>query len=109
MNPDTFRKNVASKFAEKIDPVFASNMEKGIYNWTVSEANSRKIMKKWSNKSFVLIYTDRFRSIWFNLSMEIIDKINKTNPLHFFIFAPYSSHHPCYHVSYYHLSSIINI
>jgi len=77
MNPDTFRKNVASKFAEKIDPVFASNMEKGIYNWTVSEANSRKIMKKWSNKSFVLIYTDRFRSIWFNLSMEIIDKINK--------------------------------
>ena len=76
MNPDTFRKNVVSKFAEKIDPVLASNMEKGIYNWTVSEANSRKIMKKWSNKSFVLIYADRFRSIWTNLTKEIVDKIN---------------------------------
>ena len=77
MDPTSFRKNVAAKFAEKIDPTLSSNMEKGIYNWTVSEANSRKIVKKWSNRFFALIYTDRFRSIWSNLSQELIDKINK--------------------------------
>ena len=76
IDPSTFRKNVASKIAEKLEPVLASNMEKGIYNWTVSEANSRKIVKKWSNKFFVLIYRDRFRSIWSNID-GFIDKINK--------------------------------
>jgi DNA-directed RNA polymerase subunit M/transcription elongation factor TFIIS len=75
MDP-TFRENVVARFAEKIEPALASNLEKGIYNWTVSEANSRKIVKKWSNKFFVLIYKDRFRSIWSNID-GFIDKINK--------------------------------
>jgi len=72
----TFRKNVSGKFAEKINPNLASNMEKGIYNWSINEANSRKIVKKWCNPYFMLIYTDRFRTIWTNLSQEIINKLN---------------------------------
>ena len=79
IDPVAFRKNVAAKFAEKIDPALASNLEKGIYNWTISESNSRKIVRKWSNKCFVLIYKDRFRSIWTNLSQEFIDKINNND------------------------------
>lgn len=76
IDPVAFRKNVVAKFAEKIEPALASNLEKGIYNWTISESNSRKNVKKWNNKYFVLIYKDRFRSIWTNLSQEFIDKIN---------------------------------
>lgn len=76
VNPTLFRKNVVSKFSEKIEPTMASNIEKGIYNWTINEATSRKVLKKWSNRYFSLIYIDRFRSVWTNLTDEIVEKIN---------------------------------
>jgi transcription elongation factor S-II len=75
VNPTLFRKNVVAKFTEKIEPTMALNLEKGIYNWTISEATTRKVLKKWSNRYFSTIYIDRFRSIWMNLSEEIIEKI----------------------------------
>ena len=43
------------------------NMEKGIYNYTIKESNSRKIVKKWENSNFAQVYIDRFRSIFINL------------------------------------------
>jgi DNA-directed RNA polymerase subunit M/transcription elongation factor TFIIS len=75
-NPTLFRSNVVSKLTEKMDAKSASNMEKGIFNWTIKEATSRKIVKKWCNRHFGTIYTDRFRSIWCNLNSDIIEKIN---------------------------------
>jgi len=76
-DPVSFRKNVVVKFIEKgvVEP-FAGNFEKGVYNWTISEAKNRKIIKKWNNKFFVVIYIDKLRSTLFNLTPVMIEQIN---------------------------------
>ena len=74
--PSTFRANIISKLTEKMNPVSARNMEKGIFNWAIGEATSRRIVRKWCNRHFCTIYIDRVRSIWFNLNDDIIEKIN---------------------------------
>lgn len=43
------------------------NIEIGVYNWTLKEANYKKIVKKWNNPQFRQLYIDRARSIYFNL------------------------------------------
>jgi hypothetical protein len=50
-NPDTFRANVR----QKLDGILeneknSANLEKGIFNYTLKEAERRKIVKKWDNK-----------------------------------------------------------
>ena len=67
-NSDKFRKNIRSK----LDPILGNdklsqNLEIGIYNYAIKEANSRKIIKKWDNPHFVQLYLDRLRSIYVNL------------------------------------------
>jgi len=76
-NPRTFRKNVVKQLVEKgVAENFANNFEKGIFNWTINESKNRKIIKKWTNKFFVIIYVDKLRSIVLNLTDDIIEKIN---------------------------------
>tara|TARA_B100001093_G_scaffold447256_1_gene452066 strand:+ start:48 stop:569 length:522 start_codon:yes stop_codon:yes gene_type:complete len=58
----------------------AKNFEIGLYNYTIKESKKRKIIRKWENPYFVLIYNDKFRSIWNNLfnnssSENLIKKI----------------------------------
>jgi DNA-directed RNA polymerase subunit M/transcription elongation factor TFIIS len=77
-NPDNFRKNVSSRFKDIItDEKACINLEKGIFNYAIKEANSRKIIKKWENPYFVQIYVDRLRSIYINLkNPELLTMIN---------------------------------
>lgn len=74
-DPITFRKNIVSRINAKLEEKSAINLERGIFNWAVREAVARKIVKKWDNKFFRLIYIDRFRTIWFNLTEELVEKI----------------------------------
>jgi transcription elongation factor S-II len=70
-NPDNFRKNVIQKFETMLDSEKkATNLEKGVYNYAIKEANTRKVVKKWDNPFFCQIYLDRLRSIHFNLGKE---------------------------------------
>lgn len=67
-NPDTFRANISSKLNEFFkNEKHASNLEKGIHNWAIKEANNRKVVKKWDNPYFVQLYLDHLRSIYINL------------------------------------------
>lgn len=67
-NPETFRKNVVDKIGEVLeDEKNSINLEKGVFNYAIKEANSRKIIKKWENPYFAQIYIDRLRSIYVNL------------------------------------------
>jgi transcription elongation factor S-II len=68
-NPDTFRQNIRAKLEGIVggDPVMAANMEKGVYNYAIKEANSKKIVKKWENTHFSQIYVDRLRAVYINL------------------------------------------
>lgn len=76
-NPDNFRANIRKKIDEKINNEKASvNLEKGIFNYTLKEADNRKIVKKWDNKFFVQIYLNHLKSILNNLNDKWIEEIN---------------------------------
>ena len=75
-NADEFRNNIR----KKIDNILHNeknslNLEKGIFNYTLKEADRYKIVKKWDNKYFVQIYLDHLRSIISNLKKDIIKQI----------------------------------
>ena len=73
VNPETFRSNIKNKLNEIIEnEKHSSNLEKGIFNYSLKEANNRKIVKKWDNPYFVQIYVDRLWSIFSNLKNKDI-------------------------------------
>lgn len=77
-NPDKFRGAVReelNKFFQNEN--YARNLEKGIQNWTLKEATSRKVVKKWDNSYFARIYLDHLKSIYINLKRnpEIIENV----------------------------------
>ena len=75
-NPDLFRSNIKQKLNEILeDEKNSNNMEKGIFNYSLKEADRHKIVKKWDNTHFVQIYIDRLRSIFANLKGEILQNI----------------------------------
>jgi transcription elongation factor S-II len=76
-NPDLFRSNIKQKLNDILkDEKNSNNMEKGIFNYSLKEADRHKIVKKWDNKYFVQIYIDRLRSVVLNLKGDIIEHIN---------------------------------
>lgn len=76
-NPDNFRANIRKKIDAKLNNEKASiNLEKGIFNYALKEADRHKIVKKWDNKFFVQIYINHLRSILNNLNEKWIDAIN---------------------------------
>lgn len=67
-NSEEFRKNITNKLEDIInDDIKSQNLEKGIYNYSIKEANNKKIIKKWDNPYFVQLYLDRLKSIFINL------------------------------------------
>jgi DNA-directed RNA polymerase subunit M/transcription elongation factor TFIIS len=86
-NPVDFRNNVRNKLEvvlnanglikpEKNQNKYALNLEIGIYNYCIKEADNKKIVKSWDNISFCQIYIDKLRSVYFNLNPPLIEKIN---------------------------------
>jgi transcription elongation factor S-II len=73
-DPESFRANIRIKIQAIINDTEtnAINLEKGIFNYAIKEANIQKIVKKWENPSFVQIYIDHLRSIYINLKNESI-------------------------------------
>ena len=68
-NPKEFRSNVVSKLNILIKKKKISlNLEKGLYNWSIEESKKKNVIRKWSNANFVLIYTDKLKSIYSNLN-----------------------------------------
>jgi DNA-directed RNA polymerase subunit M/transcription elongation factor TFIIS len=81
-NPEIFRKNVSKKINEILeDDKQSINLEKGVFNYAIKEAGSRKIIKKWENPLFVQIYIDRLRSIYINLKNSDLLNVLKKNEI----------------------------
>jgi hypothetical protein len=67
-NPTEFRNNISQRLNLLLDDdVLCINVERGVFNYSLKEASSKKIIKKWENPRFVQIYLDRLRSIYINL------------------------------------------
>ena len=75
--PTSFRENIRKKLNVPLNnEIHSINLEKGIYNFAIKEANQRKIIKKWENPHFVQLYVDRLRSIYINLkSADLLEQI----------------------------------
>jgi transcription elongation factor S-II len=70
-NSDNFRNNIRTKLLPIIgDDNLCANLEKGVFNYAIKEANSKKIIKKWENPYFVQLYLDRLRSLYLNLKND---------------------------------------
>lgn len=81
-NPETFRINMRSKFAQLLgNEKDATNLEKGVYNYSIREANFRKIVKKWENVAFTQLYLDRLRSVYINLKNPEILQLVKSGEI----------------------------
>jgi DNA-directed RNA polymerase subunit M/transcription elongation factor TFIIS len=75
-DPNSFRKNIQLQLCKQLNDVEASQLlEMGIFKYAIKEADNRKIVKKWNNELFVEIYKARLRSIYFNLTPNIIKSI----------------------------------
>ena len=77
-NPEKFRTNVRSKINLILkNEKNSNNLEKGIFNYALKEADQRKVVKKWDNTAFIQIYTNQLRSIYTNLNNKsLIEQIN---------------------------------
>ena len=64
------RKNLEPFFENGTNENNATNLEKGVYNWSLKEASNRKVVKKWDNQFFIQIYIDHLRSIFLNLKND---------------------------------------
>ena len=74
-NPATFRANICQKLAAFFHDCpnaekHATNLEKGVHNWALREATTRKVVKKWDNPFFVQLYLDHLRSIYINMKND---------------------------------------
>ncbi len=67
-NPEEFREGITKRLNHIIqDDILGVNIEKGVFNYCIKEASTKKIIKKWENPLFVQIYIDRLRTIYLNL------------------------------------------
>jgi len=88
-NPDKFRENVKQKLSNILNNVQdGNNLERGIYNKTIRDADEKHIIKKWINTYFVLLYINKFKMIYHNLQHKhvvslIVDKKIKPHELAF--------------------------
>ena len=67
-NPAEFREGITKRLNHIIqDDILGVNIEKGVFNYCIKEASTKKIIKKSENPLFVQIYIDRLRTIYLNL------------------------------------------
>ena len=76
-NPETFRANIRKNIHNTLkNDKNSTNLERGIFNYSLKEAEQRKIVKKWDNKAFVQIYVDKLYSVLSNLNEDILQQLN---------------------------------
>lgn len=78
-NPDEFRANVRLQIEKhgNIKAPTAKNIEVGIYNFSLEEAERRNIVKKWDNPYFTMLYTRKLISILHNINNDDVKSMLK--------------------------------
>lgn len=78
-NPEEFRANVRGQLVQhgNLRPQTAKNIEIGIFNFSLDEAERRNIVKKWDNPYFTMLYTRKLISILNNINNEDVKNMLK--------------------------------
>jgi len=88
-DPEIFRANVVKELYKIIqNQKISENLEKGIYNYSLDVSDDKKIIKKWSNDSFVVLYIQKLRALILNLkNKELLEKLlSKSLKAHEFVY-----------------------
>ena len=79
-NPEMFRSEIRKYIFSKVqDEKITNNVEKSIFNFSIKKADKMKVIKKWNNECFVLIYINKFKMIFHNLKNDLIVQKLKNN------------------------------
>jgi DNA-directed RNA polymerase subunit M/transcription elongation factor TFIIS len=98
-NPELFRQNIrkqldkilnansdisdidkfSTDLATNLVTNLAINLEKGIFNFSLKEAERRQVLKKWDNFYFLQIYLAHLKSVMTNLNESLINNLKKNN------------------------------
>jgi hypothetical protein len=54
------------------DALLSENIEIGVFNFSIQQANEKKMVKQWSNPLFCEVYLSKMKSLLYNLSPELI-------------------------------------
>ena len=74
-NPEEFRNNIICQLKNILkNDKLATNLEKGIFNYSLKHSEKINVVKKWDNTYFVKIYVNRLRTIIINLKDEELFK-----------------------------------
>lgn len=72
--PEKMRQNICNQIKKYLKSTKNSkNLEVGIYNYTIKDATTKKVVKKWTNVFFTEIYINRVRSVLQNLERDSIN------------------------------------
>ena len=68
-NSEVYKKMIERKkiLDDKTLVDISSNIEKGVYNWTIRQSKEKYIVRKWDNKYFVSIYLNQMKSVIENI------------------------------------------
>ncbi len=75
-----WRPFVVDKLSKEIDVKYATNIEKGIFNWTIKETKKLSQIPAWEDKAFTERYKRKYLSIRFNLENKethLVERIKK--------------------------------
>ena len=72
-----FRETIVTSMQKYLPSYYkCKNIEISIFNYTVQKSKEDRVIRKWTNEYFVLIYLNKFKSILFHLkNPNIIQKI----------------------------------
>lgn len=74
-NIDEFRHAISIKLSEHLkNETIGLNLEKGIYNNCLKQADERNIVKKWDNPNFINLYLEKLKTIYISLQNPEIYK-----------------------------------
>ena len=96
-DPETFRANVVKNLNNIIqNQKISENLEKGIYNYSLDVSEDKKIIKKWANESFVVIYIQKLRTLILNLkNKKLLDRlVTKSLKAHEFVYMTHQELRP---------------
>ena len=76
-NPEIIRENVRTAFINdfKLDTTVSINMEISIFNYSIETSTLKKTLESWSNPYFVLIYSNKLKTILANLNSDTIERL----------------------------------
>lgn len=80
-NPTLFRETIRSTLNSKLKNDSTSLIiENGIYNYTIQECTTRKIIKKWNNPFFVELYISKFKTLLANIETDHVQELIRIDP-----------------------------